>query len=251
MTGSHLVRMQDIIPKFQPRVIYFRPHAGRLPAQEPVKMILEALETGPIMENCFIIADEGTKSGFVIDPGWDAKRIKKILDRHGIADVKILLTHGHFDHISGVAELKNLTGAKVYMSPEDSFLLDSVGGSTAQMMGMGEAEKFAPDEDIHPGDTFTAGEIALSTLATPGHTPGGVSFYDGKNRVFVGDTLFYGSVGRVDFPRSDGQQLIESITNVLYKLPDETIVHCGHGPDTTIGHEKRTNPFTRNPGLLM
>ena len=218
---------------------------------ELTKMILESLETGPIMENCFIIADENTKSGFVIDPGWDAVKIKKILDKHGITDVKILLTHGHFDHTSNVAELKKLTGAKVYMSAEDTFLLDSVGGSTALMMGMGNAEKFTPDEDIHDGDIFTAGEITLTALATPGHTPGGVSFYDGKESVFVGDTLFDGSVGRVDFPRSDGRQLIESITKVLYKLPDNTIVRCGHGPDTTIGKEKRTNPFTRNPELLM
>jgi glyoxylase-like metal-dependent hydrolase (beta-lactamase superfamily II) len=213
-------------------------------------MILEAIETGPILENCFIVADENAKSGFVIDPGWDAKRIKRTLDRHGITDVAILLTHGHFDHTSAVAELRKLTGAKVYMSPEDNFLLDSVGGLTASSFGMGGVDKFKPDEEINEGDKFTAGEITLTTLSTPGHTPGGVSFYDGKERVFVGDTLFFGSVGRVDFPRSDAEALIDSITNVLYKLPEDTIVHCGHGPDTTIGHEKRSNPFTRNPGLL-
>lgn len=214
-------------------------------------MILEVIETGPIMENCFIIADESTKSGFVIDPGWDAKRIKQILDKHGIIDVKILLTHGHFDHTSGVAELKELTGAEIYMAPEDNFLLDSVGGPTAMSMGMGGVDKFTPDEEIHEGNTFTAGEITLTALATPGHTPGGISFYDGKERVFVGDTLFYGSVGRVDFPRGDGRVLLESLNKVLYNLPDDTIAHCGHGPDTSIGREKRTNPFTRNPDWLL
>lgn len=214
-------------------------------------MILESIVTGPMQENCFIIADENTKSGFVIDPGWDAKKIKKALDKHGIEDVRILLTHGHFDHISGVSELKELTGAKVYMSPDDDFLLSSVGGSTAMMCGMGNAKRFEVDKEINEGDTFTSGEITLTAMATPGHTPGGISFYDGKERVFVGDSLFQGSVGRVDFPRSDGKALIKSITEVLYSLPEETIVHCGHGPDTQIGHEKRTNPFTRNPGYLM
>jgi len=95
------------------------------------------------------------------------------------------------------------------------------------------------------------GGITLKALATPGHTPGGMSFYDGVKRVFVGDTLFNGSVGRVDFPRSSGPDLFKSITEVLYKLPDDTIVHCGHGPDTTIGREKQTNAFTKHPELLI
>jgi len=214
-------------------------------------MIVETIVTGPLEENCFVVADEKARAGFVIDPGWNPERIQLVLNRHGIEDVTILLTHGHFDHISAAAKLREMTGAKVYMSPEDEFLLKSVGGDTAMMMGMGGIKPFIVDGPIHEGDEFTAGEITLKAMATPGHTPGGVSFYDGKGRVYAGDCLFQGSVGRVDFPRSNGPDLLRSIIEVLYKLPDETIVHSGHGPDTTIGREKKTNPFTNHPELLI
>jgi glyoxylase-like metal-dependent hydrolase (beta-lactamase superfamily II) len=213
-------------------------------------MILETIVTGPLMANCFVYADEKAKAGFVIDPGWDPKLIKRVIDKHGITDVTILCTHGHFDHISAVAALREMTGAKAYMSADDEWLLESVGGETARMVGMGGVEPFEVDRTIKEGDKFTAGEITLTPLATPGHSPGGVSFYDGSKRVFVGDALFQGSVGRVDFPRSSGTDLLKSITEVLYALPDDTIVHCGHGPDTTIGAEKKHNPFTLHPELL-
>ena len=212
-------------------------------------MLLETIVTGPLQENCFVIAEETTKSGFVIDPGWDPEKIKKYLDKNGIADVTILLTHGHFDHISAAGKLRELTGAKILMSPLDHFLLDSVGGQMALMCGMG-VKRFEIDGPINIGDEFVAGGIRLTAMPTPGHTPGGISLYDGKERVFVGDSLFRDSVGRVDFPRSSGPDLFKSITEVLYKLPDNTIVHCGHGPDTTIGYEKRHNPYTLYPEYL-
>jgi hydroxyacylglutathione hydrolase len=214
-------------------------------------MILETIVTGPIQENCFIYADSDAGAGFVIDPGWDADLIANALKNSGITKVTILLTHGHFDHISAVEKLKNLTGAVVYMSPLDEFLLPSVGGETAKMMGMGNAKTFTVDKPINDGDTFTAGAITLKALSTPGHTPGGISFFDGDSDVFVGDTLFSGSVGRVDFPRSSGPALYKSITEVLYKLPDDTTVHCGHGMNTTIEREKRTNPYTKHPEYLL
>ena len=213
-------------------------------------MIVETIVTGPLQENCFVFADEDAKAGFVIDPGWTPERINHVLSHYGIRDVTILCTHGHFDHISAVARLREMTGAKAYMSPLDDFLLASVGGDTAIMSGMGGVKPFKMDGPIEEGDIFTAGEIELKAFATPGHTPGGMSFYDGRERVFVGDTLFQESVGRVDFPRSSGPDLYKSISEVLYSLPDETIVHCGHGPDTTIAHEKSANPFTRHPDLL-
>jgi hydroxyacylglutathione hydrolase len=115
---------------------------------------------------------------------------------------------------------------------------------------MGGVKPVVVDGSIKHGDTFTAGTITMKALATPGHTPGGMSFYDGQKRVFVGDTLFNGSVGRVDFPQSSGPALLKSITEVLYSLPDETIVHSGHGDNTTVGREKRSNPFTKHPELL-
>ena len=214
-------------------------------------MILETIVTGPLQENCFIYADGEAQAGFVIDPGWNPERVNLVLKHYGILHVVILLTHGHFDHISAVPQLKEMTGAKAYMSPLDEFLLSSVGGETAMMVGMGGVMPFKVDGEIKDGDVFSMGGITLKALATPGHTPGGMSFYDGVKRVFVGDTLFKGSVGRVDFPRSSGPDLFKSITEVLYKLPDDTIVHCGHGPDTTIGREKQTNAFTKHPELLI
>jgi len=213
-------------------------------------MILETIVTGPLQENCFVIADENALCGFVIDPGWNPERIDHVLKHYSIANVTILLTHGHFDHISAVGKLREMTGAKAYMSPLDDFLLDSVGGATAMMTGMGGVKGFSIDEPIAEGQVFTAGEITLKALATPGHSPGGISFYDGKEHVFAGDTIFRDSVGRVDFPQSSGPDLLSSILNVLYKLPDNTIVHCGHGPITTIGYEKKHNPYTLHPELL-
>jgi glyoxylase-like metal-dependent hydrolase (beta-lactamase superfamily II) len=212
--------------------------------------ILEMIVTGPLQENCFVYVDKQAGSGFVIDPGWDPDRVSLVIKHHAVKDVTILLTHGHFDHISVAAAIRDLTGGKVYMSSLDDFLLGSVGGETAKMCGMGTGKPFKPDASIKDGDIFTAGSITLKAMATPGHTPGGISFYDGGKRIFVGDTLFNGSVGRVDFPRSSGPDLLRSITEVLYKLPDDTIVHCGHGDNTTIGREKRTNPFTKHPELL-
>jgi hydroxyacylglutathione hydrolase len=213
-------------------------------------IILETIVTGPLYENCFVYADRAASAGFVIDPGWDPDRINLVLKHHGITQVTILCTHGHFDHISVVGALREMTGAKAYMSPLDDFLLPSIGGDTAKSCGMAGIKPFAIDSPITGGDTFTSGGITLTAYSTPGHTPGGVSFYDGLRRVFAGDTLFNGSVGRVDFPRSSGPDLLRSITEVLYKLPDDTIVHCGHGENTTIGREKRTNPFTKHPELL-
>ncbi len=213
-------------------------------------MILETIVTGPLQENCFVIADEKAKSGFVIDPGWNHERVDHILKHYGITEVTILLTHGHFDHISATDHIRRMTGAKALMSPLDEFLLDSVGGDTAIMVGMGSAKPFRIDGPINENDEFTAGEITLTAIATPGHTPGGMSLYDGKERIFVGDTLFRDSVGRVDFPKSDARDLLKSITEKLYVLPDDTIVHCGHGPDTSIGYEKEHNPYTLHPELL-
>ncbi|HDS30996.1 MAG TPA: MBL fold metallo-hydrolase, partial [Firmicutes bacterium] len=162
----------------------------------------------------------------------------------------ILCTHGHFDHISAVPELRKMTGAEAFMSADDFWLIPSVNGDTAKMCSMGGVKPFDFDGEIKDGDTFTTGLITLRAIACPGHSPGGMSFFDGNERVFVGDTLFYGSVGRVDFPKSSGPALLRSISEKLYTLPEQTIVHCGHGPETSIGKEMKSNPFTNNPEYL-
>src|SRR3972149_432389 len=198
-------------------------------------MILKTIVTGPLQVNCYIVADEETKSGFVIDPGWDAEIVHAEIEKLGLEKVTILCTHGHFDHISGVPELRELTGAKAYMNREDFPFIKSVNGMNALTMGMGNVDEFEFDGEINEGDEFKVGKITLKALSTPGHSPGGISLYDGDKVVFVGDALFAGSVGRVDLPMSNGKDLIKSITEVLYALPDETEVFTGHGPSTTIG----------------
>ena len=213
-------------------------------------MIIKTLVVGPLMANCFIVADEDASAGFVIDPGWNPDIIKREVDRLKITEISIICTHGHFDHISGVPALRDMLGCRAYMSADDFWLLPSVGGDTAIMCGMGGVKPFEFDGTIEEGQELKAGAITLTALACPGHSPGGISFYDGKKRAFVGDTLFAGSVGRVDFPKSSATDLLESIRTKLYTLPDDTIVHCGHGPDTSIAVEKRSNPYTNHPEYL-
>jgi len=204
-------------------------------------VILQSLVVGPIMANCFIIGCEKTRKAAVIDPGDESSRILMKLAEHKLTVEYIINTHGHFDHVGANRKLKEATGAKLVIHALDQSML-KVLSETSAAFGLSVENSPPPDQTVQDGDIIQFGEIILTVLHTPGHTPGGISLHtDGV--VFVGDTLFAGSIGRTDFPGGDFDTLISSIKNKLYSLGDQVIVYTGHGPETTIGREKRSNPF--------
>ena len=204
-------------------------------------MIIQSLVVGPIMANCFIIGCEKTRKAAVIDPGDESSRILMKLAEQKLTVEYIINTHGHFDHVGANRKLKEATGAKLIIHALDQSML-KVLSETSAAFGLSVENSPPPDQTVQDGDIIKFGEIILTVLHTPGHTPGGISLHtDGV--VFVGDTLFAGSIGRTDFPGGDFNTLISSIKNKLYSLGDQVIVYTGHGPETTIGREKRSNPF--------
>jgi glyoxylase-like metal-dependent hydrolase (beta-lactamase superfamily II) len=195
------------------------------------------------MANCYIIGCESTKSAAVIDPGEEADRILKELAKDSLTLKYIINTHGHFDHVGGNYDLKKASGADIVIHPADEAMLADL-VRTAAAFGLSAQNSPAPDRTVQEGDTISFGEISLRVLDTPGHSPGGISLHT-DNMVFVGDTLFAGSIGRTDLPGGDFQTLISSIKTKLFPLGDDTKVYTGHGPATSIGQEKRANPFLR------
>ena len=204
-------------------------------------MIIETLAVGPIMANCYILGCEQTRHAAVIDPGDEVDRILTLLDRCELQVRYILNTHGHFDHTGGNRRLKAATGAELLIHGLDAPMLADL-DAAARMFGMRVENSPPPDRMLADGEAISVGTLSLTVLHTPGHTPGGVSFYaDGA--VFVGDTLFAGSIGRTDFPGGDFDTLINSIRQRLFTLPETVKVFPGHMGTTTIAVEKRHNPF--------
>ncbi len=206
-------------------------------------MIIKKLSVGPLMANCFIVGCKETGEAAVIDPGGEADRILMALAESKLTVKYILNTHGHFDHVGANARLKQATGAQLLIHRLDAPMLDQV-LAAASTFGLAAENSPAPDRTIEEGDTVSFGRLTFDVIHTPGHTPGGVSFHS-DGHVFVGDTLFAGSIGRTDFPGGDYATLIASIQQKLFRLDDAVTVYNGHGPETTIGVEKRTNPFAR------
>ncbi len=204
-------------------------------------MIIKGLEVGPIMANCFIVGCEETKEAAVIDPGDDADQILLTLADLKLRVKYILNTHGHFDHVGANSRMKAATGAEILIHSLDVPMLGRLSASAAAW-GLSAEDSPEPDRTLADGDTVTFGRLTFTVIHTPGHTPGGISFY-GSGCVFVGDALFAGSIGRTDFPGGDYDTLITSIRTKLFALDDNTTVYTGHGPETTIGHEKQHNPF--------
>jgi hydroxyacylglutathione hydrolase len=206
-------------------------------------VIIEQLPLGPIQANCFIVGCSETKEAVVIDPGDEADKILMTLAKKALKVKKIINTHGHFDHVGANRRLKEVTGAKLMIHSQDAPML-SQSAASAKAWGMRADNSPAPDKTLEDGDIITFGNLSLTVIHTPGHSPGGISLY-GHGAVFVGDTLFSGSVGRTDFPGGDYDTLIKSIQQKIFGLPEETKVYPGHMGPTTVGAEKRNNPFCR------
>jgi hydroxyacylglutathione hydrolase len=209
--------------------------------QNEVNVNIDTIIVGPIEVNCFIITCSTTKHTAIVDPGDDADNILDNVQSKSLVVKYILLTHGHFDHIGAVSSLKKATGAEILLHKADEFLIQTA-GLQARSFGLPAPESFKVDKFIADGDEVTFGELRCSVITTPGHSPGGVCYLF-KNDVFVGDTLFCGSIGRTDLPAGNYNQLMQSIKDKLFTLPDDMKVYCGHGPSTTIGWEKGHNPF--------
>jgi glyoxylase-like metal-dependent hydrolase (beta-lactamase superfamily II) len=198
---------------------------------------------GPLQTNCYMVGCDLTRQAAIIDPSWNGLGIAAAADEDGWDISHILLTHSHFDHVGGLADLKEATSAPVYIHAEAVSMLQQA-NVMASLFGMTIKAPSAPDELLVPGQVIEVGELRLKTLFTPGHAPGHVSFYLPEYHVvFDGDVLFRECIGRLDFPDSDYDTLIHSIESELMSLPDETRVFSGDGPETTIGYERRNNPF--------
>ena len=198
----------------------------------------------PFEQNCTIFWCEKTRQAAVIDPGGDVDRILAALKQEGLTLAKILVTHGHIDHAGGVAELAALAGVPIEgPHEEDRFWIEGM-PKQSKMFGLHEVAGFEPDRWLQAGDKVRFGEIELDVLHCPGHTPGHIVFYHQPSRLAqVGDVLFQGSIGRTDFPRGDYDTLIRSIHERLFPLGDDVEFIPGHGPMSTLGEERRHNPF--------
>jgi glyoxylase-like metal-dependent hydrolase (beta-lactamase superfamily II) len=200
----------------------------------------------PFEQNCAIVRCTATNKAAIVDPGGDAPRILDAVRKLGVEVEKVLITHGHLDHAGGVAEITAALGVKVE-GPHlaDKLLLEGI-SRQAQMYGVGGMQDAWSDRYLVEGDTVTVGNLTFDVLFVPGHSPGSVVFVSRQAPVvLVGDTIFQGSIGRTDLPGCDHNALISGIKSKLFALPDDTICLPGHGPATTIGDEKRHNPFLR------
>ena len=206
-------------------------------------MIHEVLAVGPLQCNCSILGDETSRDAIVVDPGDEIARILHVLERHQLTVKQIVVTHAHIDHIAGAYRLKQLTGAPILYSKRDLPLVAMM-EEQAGWIGVQTPEVAAPDDSLEDGDVITVAGLSGQVILTPGHTEGSLCLHLPEHSLLLaGDTLFAGSVGRTDLPGGNTGKLMASIRDRLLPLPDSTKVIAGHGKSTTIGTERRANPY--------
>ena len=209
-------------------------------------MIHEILPVGPLQCNCSVIGDETTHEAMVIDPGAEIQNILALVRKHNLQVKQIVITHAHIDHVGGAMKLRAATGAPILLNQNDYELLKML-DVQASWIGVAPPGKVDIDQSIGQADTIKAGSLTANVLSTPGHTEGSVCLYFPSQKMLIaGDTLFAGSIGRTDLPGGSFEKIINSLHEKLLTLPDDTVVTPGHGPQTTIGRERETNPFVRS-----
>ena len=216
--------------------------------ESPIKAAI--LPVTPLQQNCTIVWCTKTRKAAVIDPGGEVPRLLRALAELGVELEKIFITHGHMDHAGGTAALKEATGVPIEgPHPDDQFWIDGIEDS-GRKYGVPDARSFTPDRWLADGDKVTLGETEFEVFHCPGHTPGHVIFFHREARFAqVGDVLFQGSIGRTDFPRGNHQDLIDAITQKLWPLGEDVAFVPGHGPMSTFGHERKSNPFVADSVL--
>ncbi|MGC2639944.1 MAG: MBL fold metallo-hydrolase [Acidobacteriaceae bacterium] len=206
-------------------------------------MILETFPVGPLQCNCTVLGDEASGEAMVVDPGDNVAQILALLAKHKLTLKQIVVTHGHIDHVGGAVRLKRATGAPILLNENDLPLLKMMDAQAA-WVGVPTPEVAPPDASAEDGMQAGIAGHTATILHTPGHTQGSICLHFApENLLLAGDTLFAGSIGRTDLPGGDGRQILRSLHDRLLTLPDATRVICGHGPETTIGEERESNPF--------
>jgi hydroxyacylglutathione hydrolase len=206
-------------------------------------MIHEIFPVGPLQCNCSVIGDETTREALVIDPGDDIEDVLALVRKHNLTVKQIVVTHAHIDHVGGAMKLRAATGAPILLNQNDQALLKML-DVQATWIGVEDPGRVEIDHSIGEGDTLRAGSLTANVIHTPGHTEGSVCLYFPlEKKLLAGDTLFAGSIGRTDLPGGSMRKIINSLHEKVLTLPDETVVVPGHGPLTTIGEERESNPF--------
>ena len=204
-------------------------------------MFIDTVVVGALQENSYVVACEETKEAVIIDPGAEAERISRVVSFHGFTLKYILNTHGHIDHIGGIAQILEQADVPFLMHQDDVYLLEEVEREPLQAY-LQVSPPPIPKRFLHDGEQIALGNLKFEVIHTPGHTPGGLCFLV-ENALFSGDTLFANSIGRTDLPGGNYKKLLTSIYNKLFPLDDNIRVYPGHGPVTTIGNERQSNPF--------